>query len=105
MSLIRVWKNKGKILEGIRNKLFLKADVEVIHDERMAICKVCPDFDGVGDKCYITGTQPCCAQCGCSLAIKLRSLSSGCGNEEEPRWDPVLDEDEEEMLNDQLELE
>jgi len=104
MSIIKVWKNKGKILEGIQNRLFRKEDVEVIHDERMEICKACPHIDTEGSKCYVPGTKPCCSKCGCSLALKLRSLSSDCGDEENPRWHAVIDEDEEEMLNDQLGL-
>lgn len=100
MSLIEVWKNRGKITEGITNKIFKKEHVEEIFNERMEICKSCPDLDEEGSKCYVPGTQPCCGCCGCSLGLKLRSLSSGCGNEDDPKWDPVLNEVEEEMLED-----
>ena len=31
-----------------------------------------------GTNCAAPGTQPCCSDCGCSLAFKLRSLSSSC---------------------------
>ena len=29
-------------------------------------------------------------------------LSSGCGNEEEPKWDPIITEDEEDKLREEL---
>ena len=105
MSIIKVWKNKGKILEGIQNRIFRKEDVEVIYNERIEICKACPHIDIKGSKCYVPGTKPCCSKCGCSLALKLRSLSSDCGDEKNPRWHAIIDEDEEEMLNDQLDIE
>ena len=36
----------------------------------------CLDIKGLN--CAASGTQPCCASCGCSLAFKTRSLSSSC---------------------------
>lgn len=104
MSLIEAWKNKGKILEGIKNRIFRQSDVEEVYEERFAICKECPHMDVKGKECYVPGTQPCCSKCGCSLALKLRSLSSGCGDEENPRWDPILDDIEEELMEEQIEL-
>ena len=53
----------------------------------------CPELDIEGGNCYIPGTAPCCSKCGCELATKLRSLSSGCGDEENPRWHAVSDTD------------
>lgn len=99
MSLIKLWKNKGKILEGLKNKIFKDEHVEEIFQERMAICKKCPNIDLKGDKCYVAGTQPCCNICGCSLELLLRSLSSKC---EAGKWEAILSEDEEEKLNEQL---
>lgn len=61
----------------------------------MAICKICPYIDNNGTKCYVPGTQPCCSKCGCSLSLKLRSLASGCGDEENPKWNAILTEEEE----------
>lgn len=104
MSLIKIWKEKGKILEGIKNHVFKQEHVEEIANERRAICEACPHIDKKGDKCYVKGTHPCCSKCGCSLALKLRSLSSGCGDEENPRWDAVVDDLEEEMIEDSLKL-
>ena len=101
-SLIKVWKNKGKILEGVKNRIFKKEHIEEVFNERMEICKKCPFIDEKGDECYVPGTQPCCSKCGCSLSLKLRSLSSGCGDEENPKWDPVLDDMEAEMIEDSI---
>ena len=85
----KLWENKWKILEGLNNRLFKKQYIEKIYQERFFICSVCPHFDEKGDKCYVPGTAPCCSKCGCELATKLRSLSCGCGDEENPRWNAV----------------
>jgi len=53
----------------------------------MKICKECPKIDTVGLTCMVTGTQPCCSVCGCSLALKLRSLDSSCPHPDGPKWD------------------
>ena len=89
----KIWKNKWKILEGLKNRIFKKAYIEKIYRERLSICAVCPFIDVDGDDCYVPGTAPCCNKCGCELATKLRSLSSGCGDEENPRWHAVSDID------------
>jgi hypothetical protein len=86
-----LWKNRSKILEGIKNRIFKKDVVESIAAERNEICKKCEYYDSKGDHCYIPGTQPCCAECGCSLALKQRSLSSNCG---EGYWESVLTDEE-----------
>ena len=44
------------------------------------------------------GTQPCCGECGCSLALKTRSLSSECA---EGHWTSVLT-DEEDINHEEL---
>jgi len=99
MSLIKLWKNKGKILEGLKNKVFKQEHIEEIYNERKSICDKCPNLNLKGDKCYAPGTQPCCGVCGCSLSLLLRSLSSEC---EDGRWDAVLTEEQEDELNSQL---
>lgn len=101
-TLGKIWENRHKIAEGIKNSIFKNEDVEKVAEERMKICAVCPDLDTGGTKCEIPGTQPCCGQCGCSLHLKLRSLSSGCGNEEDPQWDPVMTQEQEDELREQL---
>lgn len=87
--IIKIWKNKFKILEGLKNKVFKKKYVEKIYNERMEICKACPFIDNLGVHCYVPDTNPCCSKCGCNLNLKLRSLSSSCGDEENPRWNSV----------------
>lgn len=95
-GVIKIWKEKDKILEGIINNVFKKADVEHIAAERMAICDTCPDIDREGTKCMVPGTGPCCGVCGCSLGLKTRALSAACDN---GRWLAVLSQDEQIALD------
>ena len=94
-----VFKNADKIAEGISNTLFKKEHVEAVATDRFQICIKCSLFDAKGDDCLAPGTQPCCADCGCSLAFKVRSLSSEC-----PKgfWDAVVTEEQEEIINNQI---
>lgn len=101
-DVIRIWKEKGKILEGIRNNIFKKADVEYIAAERMDICNTCPHLDNKGSRCAVPGTNPCCSLCGCSMAFKTRALSASCPDN---KWDAVVDEDEQELIDRQTSLE
>ena len=96
MSIIKLWKNKGKIAEGIKNRIFKQEHIEEIYAERKKVCDGCPKQDKEGSKCYAPGTQPCCSVCGCSLQLLLRSMSSEC---EEGKWNAILTEDEEDELN------
>ena len=100
--LNKIWRNREAILEGVKNSVFKNEHVEEIAAERKAICDTCPDLDKEGSSCLVPGTQPCCGQCGCSLQLKLRSLSSACGNEEEPRWHALLSQEDEDALTNQL---
>jgi hypothetical protein len=95
-NLIKIWKERGKILEGIKNNIFRKEHVEVIAATRQSICDSCEFLDKEGSKCIMVGTQPCCGECGCSLALKTRSLSSSC-----PKgfWKAELTPEEEVELN------
>ena len=97
-----IWKNRKQILEGISNSVFKSEDVEAIAAERKAICDACPHIDLEGDSCLVKGTQPCCGKCGCSLKFKLRSLSSDCGDEENPRWTALLSPEEEQSIKDEI---
>ena len=101
-GVIRIWKEKNKILEGIKNNIFKKADVEHIAAERMSVCEACPHLDIEGSKCVVPGTGPCCGLCGCSLSLKTRALSAGC---DDKRWDAVLSEEEQELVDRQISLE
>jgi hypothetical protein len=104
-SVIRIWKNRNQIVEGVVNSVFKKEDVELIAEERMSICRRCPSgcFDQEGTGCMIPGTQPCCNQdkggCGCSLGFKTRALSSACPLE---HWPAEISEDEEIVLKEKL---
>lgn len=104
-NIIKIWKAKGQILEGITNSIFKKEDVEEIAQQRMQICQMCSLYDVQGDGCMVPGTSPCCNEkmggCGCSLGIKTRSLSSSCPLDP-PKWEAVLSEEEEDTLNRKL---
>lgn len=91
----KIWQSRSQILEGFKNNLFKSEHIEQIAEERFAICKACPFIDLEGSDCLVPGTQPCCSKCGCSLKLKIRSLSSSCGDEENPRWKALITEDEE----------
>jgi hypothetical protein len=99
-TLLEVWKQKGKILEGIKNSVFKQEHVEEIATKRNAICQSCDLIDKTGDKCFMPGTQPCCGVCGCSLQFLQRSLSSKC---EAGKWDAILTDEENDELNNHLE--
>jgi hypothetical protein len=104
-NIIRIWKNKGQILEGIKNSIFKREDIELIATERMNICRACKLYDTFGEGCMVPGTEPCCNQnlggCGCSLGFKTRSLSSEC-----PKgyWKAEMSQQEEDQLNEKLGL-
>jgi hypothetical protein len=102
-NLIKVWKSKGQIIEGITNNIFKKEDVEDIARIRLNICQGCKLYDFTGKGCMVPGTQPCCNQdkggCGCSLKLKTRSLSSECPT---GKWKAEITEEEEDQLNQKL---
>ena len=77
-KILGAFGNMSKIAEGVKNKIFKKQDIEDIADLRWMQCLGCPALDEQGKNCALPGTQPCCADCGCSLGLKLRSLSSSC---------------------------
>lgn len=98
-NAINIWKNKGKILEGIKNNIFKQGHVEEIANSRWIICEGCSFLDKEGTKCVVPGTGPCCGSCGCSMSLKLRSLGSECP---EGKWDAVLSHEENYLLQQQL---
>ena len=79
--------NVRQIAEGIKNKVFKKEDVEHIARMRWATCKTCEFLDKEGKTCAVPKTAPCCSDCGCSLGLKMRSLSSACPKK---KWDAVM---------------
>ena len=84
-----------QIAEGIKNKIFKKEDVEQVAALRWKACLQCPALDRVGAKCAMPGTQPCCSDCGCSLGLKLRALSSSCP---QGKWPAVMSGEQEKDL-------
>jgi hypothetical protein len=70
--------NVTKIAEGIKNKIFKSEEVEEIAEMRWKKCKQCIFLDEKGTSCAVPKSAPCCSECGCSLALKMRSLSSSC---------------------------
>ena len=96
--LAKIWHERKKILEGTKNIIIKDEFVETVAQYRQKICDKCEYYKG---KCDVVGTGPCCGACGCSLKIKLRSLSSPCGaihKGEEPKWYPVLTQEQEDKL-------
>lgn len=87
-TLIKIWKNKWLIAQGLWNKIFKTDTVERVSKSRMKICKKCDAFDEFGSKCIVPKTQPCCGLCGCSLSIKTRSMDSECPHLHK-KWGPV----------------
>lgn len=77
-SIIQIYKERNKIIEGLKNKVFKKDHVEQIYNERMEVCNQCTSLDVTGENCAVPGTNPCCSECGCSLSLKGRSLASEC---------------------------
>ena len=98
-TYLKAFKNADLILEGIKNNIFKKEHVEAVATDRFQICINCSLFDAKGTDCLAPGTQPCCSDCGCSLAFKVRSLSSEC-----PKgyWFALTTEEQEEKINQQI---
>ena len=99
---IGAFKNTTQILEGIKNSVFKKEHIEAEAALRWSICKECPIVDLKGDKCLVPGTQPCCGDCGCSLGLKTRSLSSACPLD---KWKAIMDEETEQKLKNNINYE
>lgn len=103
-KLLNGVKNIKQVYEGVKNRMFKKQYIEDIADYRWKQCKDCDELDLTGDKCAMKGTQPCCGDCGCSLSIKTRSLSSECPLKgDKKRWSSLMTEDEEFKLRAKLE--
>jgi hypothetical protein len=98
-KLLSALGNAKQIAEGVKNKIFKKDDVEAVAKLRWMECKVCPLLDKKGKSCAVNGTQPCCSDCGCSLSLKLRSLSSACPK---GRWGAVMPGKVENLLKQQI---
>ena len=60
---------------------------------------LCYSCELKGNKCAVSGTGPCCNECGCSLSFKTRSLSSFCPHPDGPKWKKIMSEKEEDKIN------
>lgn len=85
-TLLKIWNSKGLIWEGFINKIFKRDKIELVYKKRLKHCLNCPSMDTFGEHCAMPGTNPCCAECGCSLSLKLRSLDSECPYPTGPKW-------------------
>jgi hypothetical protein len=84
------------ILEGIKNSVFVNAEVEKIATERYAICRACPAISTNQDKPemnpnpgpYFKKIRPDehCTHCACNIHAKIRSLHTACPID---RWPSV----------------
>jgi hypothetical protein len=99
MNLIEIWKAKGLIFEGIKNKIFKQEHIEEIAEMRMKICEGCEFLGTTSKSCVMPGTAPCCSKCGCSLTLKTKSLSADCPA---GKWATILTEEEDDKLNETL---
>jgi hypothetical protein len=95
-ALKAIWENRKGILEGVKNSIIRDELVEDIARMRYDICDECEHIDNKGKECAVKGTQPCCAECGCSLQFKTRSLSSECPL---GKWQAIATEEEEDKLD------
>ena len=98
-KLLAALGNLDQIAEGIKNRIFKNADVEAVAKMRFQECKICPLIDREGKSCAVPGSAPCCSDCGCSLGLKIRSMSSDCPK---GRWDAIMTPELEEQLKKQL---
>lgn len=102
-NIIKIWKAKGQILEGVTNSIFKREDVEQIAEYRMDICIACKLYTNDDAGCMVAGTTPCCDSrqggCGCSLKFKTRSLSSECPL---GHWKAEVNQEEEDVINQKL---
>ena len=98
-KLLGAFGNLDKIAEGLKNKIFKKEHVEEIAKLRWMDCATCEHLDETGDKCAVAATKPCCGKCGCSIGIKIRSLSSGCP---EGKWKAITTKEDEIAIRKQI---
>lgn len=97
-TLGQIWKARKQIIEGVKNTIIKDEFVEMVAENRMAICKGCKYFDG---KCSVAGTGPCCGACGCSLKFKTRAMSGFCGLTtlgKDPKWMAIMTQAEEDKM-------
>ena len=91
--------NIKHILEGIKNSIFVKEEVEKIANERYEICKACPKLSsnqgkpGANPGPYYNPKRPDehCTICACNIHAKVRSLHTSCPID---KWGAVATKEE-----------
>lgn len=96
MNILKIWRNRKKILEGWFNKhirFWKKTDIDKIAAERLRICRTnkCGYYDPFGQSpnTIVKGHESC-GGCGCKFPEKQYSLSSYCYLKDigkTPLWD------------------
>ena len=92
------------IIEGIKNSIWVKEEVEKIANERYSICSTCSKNSSVikyrrekGDTTitgpYFSDIRPDehCTMCACNLHAKVRSLHTACPI---GKWNEVASKEE-----------
>lgn len=91
--------NIGHILEGIKNSVFVREEVEKIAHTRYEICQSCSknsankskEFFDPGK--YYSSLRPDehCSECACNIHAKTRSLHTSCPID---KWSAVATKEE-----------
>lgn len=107
-QLKEAFKNRNKIFEGLRNKMWKQEHIETIAQERLTICQSnkCGYYDPLGqsERAVFKGVESCGA-CGCRLDLKTRALSANCGLEavdKVPMWFALTNEQDDELIRNQI---
>lgn len=94
----KIWANKAGIMEGIKNRVFKKKDIEDLSEYRLNVCSTCiwnsnnikdkeyKDLDSsitdIKSESYIEDSKKRpdlhCVNCSCNLGLKTRCLSCVC---------------------------
>ena len=94
-KLIGAFGNIPSILEGIKNRIFTKDDVEEIAKIRGNISE---DVLKDGRKQYengLPGSEPVATSCGCILNLKVRSMSASCPD---GKWAAFMSKEDEDKF-------
>ena len=71
------WKN---LMQGVKNSIVIKDEIEKIAAERIAICNLCPYYSPNRKKAGYQTSRPdnYCVDCGCNMHLKTRALAAQC---------------------------
>lgn len=93
--------NLLQIYEGWRNNLFppekLKDVIAKVGEERLAICKECPEHSSNKKEYETYRMDEHCTNCGCTLSAKTKCLSCSCPLS---KWKEVMTEKQEQEIQD-----